>query len=79
MTKTRLIQPHRLTITYLLTPKAGTSVGGNDNDEGQQQICTDDACYRPRLDPVARPRALWQTQTVHEQTDRKEWDGRCDL
>lgn len=55
-------QFHHLTLFFLLAPKAGTSVGDDDNDESQQHICTDDACYCPRINPVARHGAVWQTQ-----------------
>lgn len=46
-----------LTVPYRLLSGAGTSVGDDDDDEGQDHICPDDAGYRPRLNPVAR--AVW--------------------
>lgn len=52
------IHVHFVSIFNFLTPNAGTSVGDDNNDEGQQHICTNDACYCPRLDPVARHSAL---------------------
>lgn len=48
-----------LTVLYRLLSRDGTSVGDDDDDEGQDHICPDDAGYRPRLNPVARHRAVW--------------------
>lgn len=64
-------QLHYLTFFYLLTPKAGTSVGDHDNDKGQQHICTDDACYCPSLNSVARHSAVWQTGSALTETQRR--------
>lgn len=54
--------PSCLTVFYLLASEARTSVGDNNNNESQQHICTDDACYRARLDPVAKHTVVWHTE-----------------
>lgn len=64
-------QLHCLTFFDLLMPNVGTSVGDNDNDKGQQHICTDDACYCPWLNSVARHSALWQTQAGSGKSDKQ--------
>lgn len=48
-----------LTVLCHLRSPAGTSVGDDDDDDGQDHVCPNDAGYRPRLNPVARHRAVW--------------------